>query len=144
MSEGALFAAPFDLGRLEVTGPPAPILENVRTFANYAAGQLDFSQTGTLVYLSGETPSQEVSIFWMDQEGKMEPVLSTPRDYLRPRFSPDGRRLAVNFSDGKNRDIWVYDLERQALSRLTFDEGTDADPVWTPDGRYVTFGSGRH
>ena len=70
----------------------------------------------------------------MDRESKRQPLLSTPRDYIRIRYSPDGRRLAVNFPDGKNRDIWVYNLEREALSRLTFNEGTDRAPVWTPDG----------
>ncbi len=143
VGKGTLFAAPFDLGRLEVTGPPAPILENIRTYIRYAAGQLDFSQTGTLVYLSGEAASQEVSIFWMDQEGKMEPLLSTPRQYFNPRFSPDGKRLAVNFVDGNTHDVWIYDLQREALSRLTFHEGTDITPGWTPDGRYVTFRSDR-
>ena len=130
--EGTLFAAPFDLGRLEVTGPPAPIVEDVQASQGAASAQFDFSQTGTLVYLFGEAASQKVSIFWMDQEGKMEPLLSAPRDYNRPRFSPDGRRLAVNFSDGKNRDIWIYDLERGAFSRLTFNEGVD--PVGPPTG----------
>jgi len=143
MSEGTLFAAPFDLGRLEVTGPSAPIVEDVQATPGYESAQVDFSQTGTLVYLTGEEAVNAVSIFWMDQEGKMDPLLSTPRDYLRPRFSPDGKRLAVDFSDGTNLDIWVYDLERETLSRLTFDEGGDRNPVWTPDGRYVTFSSNR-
>ncbi len=144
VSERTLFAAPFDLGRLEVTGPPAPILENVQANPAYGSGKFDFSRTGTLVYLTGEEAVDAVSIFWMDSVGKTEPLLITPRDYLRLSFSPDGRRLAVDFSDGENREIWAYDLERETLSRLTFSEGTDSTPVWTPDGRYVTFRSVRH
>ena len=143
VSQGTLFAVPFDLGRLEVTGPSAPILEYVRTYIRYAAGQLDFSQTGTLVYLTGEGATADVSIFWMDPEGKTEPLLPTPRDYYNPSFSPDGKRLAVQITEGENSDLWVYELERETLSRLTFKEGSDRVPVWTPDGRYVTFSSDR-
>ncbi len=139
--ERTLFAAPFDLGRLEVTGPPVPIVEDVEVYQSRASAQFDFSQTGTLVYLTGEGATAGVSIFWMDQEGKMDPLLSTPRNYGRIRLSPDGRRLAMGIREGSKSDIWVYDLERGALSRLTFNEGVD--PVWTPDGRYVTFGSNR-
>ena len=143
MSEATLFAAPFDLARLEVTGPPAPILEDVRTSPNYWSGQFDFSQTGTLVYLTGGGAASEVSIFWMDPEGKTEPLLPTPRDYKNPSFSPDGKRLAVDIDEGGNSDLWVYELERETLSRLTFDEGNDHGPVWTPDGQWVTFASNR-
>ena len=143
MSEATLFAAPFDLARLEVTGPPAPILDDVRTSPNYWSGQFDFSQTGTLVYLTGGGAASEVSIFWMDPEGKTEPLLPTPRDYKNPSFSPDGKRLAVDIDEGGNSDLWVYELERETLSRLTFDEGNDHGPVWTPDGQWVTFASNR-
>ncbi len=142
--ERTLFAAPFDLGRLEVIGPPASIVENVRTSRGRRSAQFDFSHTGTLVYLAGEEAVNAFSIFWMDAEGKMEPLLSTPRNYGRPRFSPDGRRLAMAIREGSKADIWVYDLERGMLSRLTFNEAVDVDPVWTPDGRYVTFSSNRH
>ena len=143
MWEGTLLAVPFDLGQLEVTGTAVPLLDNVSMNTGRGSAQVGFSQTGTLVYLTRERATDAESIFWMDREGKIDPLLSTPQDYSRLRFSPDGRRLAVNFSDGKNRDIWVYDLEREALSRLTFNEGTDRAPVWTPDGRCVTFRSAR-
>ena len=141
--EGTLFAAPFDLGRLEVTGPPAPIVEDVQTSLPYWSAQFDFSQTGTLVYLTGEGAANAVSIFWMDQEGKTEPLLPTPRGYSYPSFSPDGKRLAVHITEGSNIDLWVYELERETLSRLTFDEGADLVPVWTPDGQRLTFASDR-
>jgi eukaryotic-like serine/threonine-protein kinase len=59
-----------------------------------------------------------------------------------PRFAPDGRRLAFDIFDGKQTDVWVYEWARDALSRLTFDL-TSEKPVWTPDGRRITFTSTR-
>lgn len=42
-----------------------------------------------------------------------------------------------------NSDIWVLDPARDSLTRLTFDPGLDDSPVWTPDGKHVTFRSNR-
>ena len=78
----------------------------------------------------------------MDREGAVEPLGTPARAYVDPRLSPDGRRLAVSI-DGENKDIWVYDLGRRTLSRLTFDPGSDETPVWTPDGKWVTFAGDR-
>ena len=79
----------------------------------------------------------------MDQKGKAEPLLPTPGDYQHPSFSPDGKRLAVEITEGSNIDLWVYELEQETLTRLTFDEGHDHTPKWTPDGQWVTFTSSR-
>ena len=143
ISEATMFAAPFDLGRLEVTGPPAPIVEDVQTSPNFRSAQFDFSQTGTLVYLTGAGETDAESIFWMDAEAKTEPLLPAPRNYLHLSCSPDGKRLAVEIDEGSNMDLWVYELERETLSRLTFDEEADFVPVWTPDGQRVAFSSNR-
>jgi Tol biopolymer transport system component len=42
-----------------------------------------------------------------------------------------------------NWDVWVYDLEREVATRLTFADGYEGDQVWSPDGRYLEFTSDR-
>jgi serine/threonine-protein kinase len=96
-----------------------------------------------LVYVPGESRDAEFSIDWMDSAGKTEPLLSVPGDYFAQRFSPDGRRLAVDIRERDQRDVWVYEWGRDTLSRLTFDPGRDTLPVWTPDGRRIAFASER-
>src|SRR5262249_30220339 len=59
------------------------------------------------------------------------------------RLSPDGRRLATEWSEGPGSDIWVHDLVRGTKTRLTFDPGDDASPVWSADGSRVYFASRR-
>ena len=140
MHEGTLFAVPFDLKRLEVTGQPAPILEGVVTTASGGA-QLSVSETGNLVYVAGRGGFQNVSIYWMDRDGKFTPLRETPGGYSNPAFSPDGKRLALDINDGKRRDIWVYEWERDALTRLTFAGEVNGYPVWTPDGQRVVYSS---
>jgi serine/threonine-protein kinase len=141
MHEGTLFAVRFDLKRLEVSGQPAPILEGVVTNPGVGGAQFSFSDTGDLVYVAGRGGGQNVSIYWMDHAGKFTPLRETPGNYLNPSFSPDGRRLALEISDGKRRDIWVYEWERDTLTRLTFAGESNTNPVWTPDGQRITYSS---
>jgi Tol biopolymer transport system component len=138
--QGTLFAVPFDLKRLEVTGEPAPILEGVGTNSTGGA-QLSFSETGNLVYVTGGSGGQSISIYWMDHEGKFTPLRETPGNYVNPAFSPDGKRLALEISDGKRSDIWVYEWERDTLTRLSFAGEANGYPVWTPDGQRITYSS---
>jgi len=139
--EGALFGVPFDLKRLEVAGQPALILEGVVTAPTNGGAQFSFSETGNLVYVEGRAGGQNVSIYWMDHQGKFMPLRETPGFYYNLAFSPDGKRLALEIFDGKRRDIWVYEWERDGLTRLTFAGELNENPIWTPDGQRIAYSS---
>jgi Tol biopolymer transport system component len=139
--EGTLFAVPFDLKRLEATGQPAPVLEDVVTASNAAGAQFSFSETGSFVYIAGRNAIQSVSIYWMDHEGKFAALRVTPGGYSNPAFSPDGNRLALEINDGRRKDIWVYEWQRDTPTRLTFAGETNRYPVWTPDGQRIVYSS---
>jgi serine/threonine-protein kinase len=80
---------------------------------------------------------------WVTRQGHEDPIVAAPpRAYLQPRLSPDGTRVAV-FIDNQQGDIWIYDLARQTLTRLTDAPAPDQYPVWTPDSRRIIFGSAR-
>src|SRR5258708_6258680 len=138
---GTLFAVPFDLNRLEVTGHPTPILEGVVTSPGVGGAQVSFSDTGHLVYVAGRPGGQNVAIYWMDRSGKFTPLRETPGDYHNPTFSPDGRRLVLEIRDSTRSDIWVYEWERDTLTRLTFAGESNSNPVWTPDGQRIVYSS---
>ncbi len=139
MHEGTLFAVPFDLKSLKVTGQPGPILEGVVTAPSTGGAQFSFSETGNLDYVSGR--SGKVSVYWMDSQGKFTPLRETPGDYYSPAFSPDGKRLALEIYDGSRNDIWVYEWGRDTLTRLTFGGVSNVLPLWTPDGQRITYTS---
>jgi serine/threonine-protein kinase len=137
--QSTLFAAPFDLARLAVTGTPVPVLENVSNTA-YMGGYFDFSKTGTLAYLSGGGESTQ-AIFSMDSQGKLTPLHTLAAVLWTPRFSPDGKRLALAIDNGPGASIWVLDVDRAAPTRVSFLPSTNMWPVWTPDGRHLVFRS---
>jgi len=144
MHKGTLFAIPFDLKRLETTGPSVPVLDGVVTNPVTGGAQFSLSDTGNLIYLAGPSVVQNVSIYWMNHEGKFSSLLERSGDYLFPTFSPEGKRLAMQIRDGNRSDIWVYQWERDLLTRITFDQSNSnltASPVWTPDGQRITYSS---
>jgi serine/threonine-protein kinase len=79
---------------------------------------------------------------WVDRAGNEEPITAPARPYLYPRLSPDGQRLVVASQD-LEQDLWMWDVQRASLSRLTFDPAQDIIPTWTPDGQRLLFGSAR-
>ncbi len=139
---GNLFAVPFDINRLEVTGPPAPFLERVVFAASVGGAQFSFSNTGSFVYVSGESQASRLAVYWMDREGKFQLLRAVLGDYVNPRISPDGKRLSLSVSEGGSNDVWVYDWARDTMTRLTF-SGNDFAQVWTPDGQRHAFSSNR-
>jgi len=141
LHESTLFAAPFDPVRLELTGTPAPILEDGSSTPQ-AGGRFAVAQNGTFVYLGGGLASVPWMISTLDSAGKTQPLLAQPGAYFTPSFSPDRKRLAYAIGTGLSDDIWVKDLERGTASRLSFFPGENRRPVWTPDGKHIIFASG--
>ncbi len=138
VNRGTLFAVPFDMDRLEVRGTPSPVLDQVGSNAGQGSAQFDFSQTGTLIYRSvGVTGGGLFTIAWLAGSGKVQPLLAKPGGYVNPSLSPDGQRLAVDVAEGSGTNTWVYDWQRDTMTRLTF-TGSIL-PVWSPDGRYIAF-----
>ena len=139
---GTLRAVRFDPVTLEVVNDPVPVVQSVTTL-NTGAAEFSVSRTGALVYLPGGATTATRSLVWVTRQGHENPIAAAPpRTYSQLRLSPDGTRVAVYINDQQD-DIWIYDLARQTLARLTDAPGPDQYPVWTPDSRRIIFGSGR-
>ncbi len=135
----SLLAAPFDPEKLELTGPAVSVLEGLLLVPPFYTPLFTISDDGTLVYASG-TVNQ--TLVWVDRSGAVEPAVPEARAFEEPRLSPDGSRVAVTIRDA-NPDVWVFDLAQGTWMRLTFEAGEDETPIWTPDGRRVTYSSTR-
>jgi len=139
---GTLMAVPFDARRLTITGTATPVVENILGSALTGASQYDISETGTLAYLSGGVQFLQQEIVWVTRSGAEQPLPATLHAYQTPRISHDGRRVAVQILE-QNTDVWLYDLARGTLTRLTVGGNANEWPVWTPDDKRVAFWSNR-
>ena len=143
--KATLFAVPFDPDKQETRGSAVAVLDDVAYDPSNGTGQFDVSRApgghGTLVYRkAGGSASAMMTLEWVDATGKKEPLGVKPDLYEELYLSPDGKRVALTVNEGGSRNIWVYDRQREARTRLTLGVGYD-DPIWSPDGKYVVFAS---
>jgi len=138
-----LMAVPFDLRALRVTGSPVAMLDGIRAAwpASESFKPFAVSPSGSLAYLAGRVGRDERELLWVDRKGSTRPLLTDRRPYDDPSLSPDGSRLAVRI-EGEGH-LWVYDIARGSLARVTFEAGYDAAPVWSPDSRHLAFSAAR-
>ncbi|HEX5473455.1 MAG TPA: protein kinase [Vicinamibacterales bacterium] len=133
---GGLVAVPFDLQH-ETLGAPIPLLEPVSTGPSGTA-TFAVSASGTLVYLPRPDAPPSRALVTADRDGRVSDLSEERAAYTHPRFSRDGTRLAVAIQSTSGSDIWVFDLRRGTRTRLT-NGGENIAPVWSPDGRSITF-----
>jgi Tol biopolymer transport system component len=138
MQQGTLFAASFDASKMRVVGDPVAVLEDVANGAFWTgAAQYSPSNAGLLAYLPAGTTASPVS--WVSAVGERSLLRPAPASWSDPKFSDDGGLLAMTIIDRSRSDVWVYDWQRDGISRLTFHPSAAFKPVWTPDGRRIAF-----
>jgi serine/threonine-protein kinase len=145
LSQGTLFARPFDPSRLVFLGPPQPVLSDVATDSGGGAS-LSFSETGSLLYHMGQAAKQAWPVQWMDSSGATRPLLNTEGAYSQPKFSPDpaGQFLALVKGGGTGLgEVLVYDWKNDVTVTLTRPGKPGGYPAWSPDGRHLAMSDGK-
>ena len=130
--DGGLFAAPFDVDRLELQGEPVPVIDGV------APGSVALSREGQLLYALGEPTASEGTLVWVDRRGTETPFDSSWRGRFEyPALSPDGRSLAVSVND-RTTDLWIQGSDGDRR-RVLSGGAVNWRPVWSADGTSLLF-----
>ncbi|MDP2320814.1 MAG: protein kinase [Acidobacteriota bacterium] len=144
-SENAILAVPFDVSQLEVTGPPVKLVDQVAHLPLTGTGFFRLAANGSLVYQADQPIFGRV-LTWVDRSGAETVLPIAPRGFRNPRLSPDGKRLVFAAAERDREDVWTYELATDRLSRVTLG-GINRVPIWTADGRgltYVSLRDGMH
>jgi len=144
LRQGTLFAQEFDPLRLELTGKPYPVAEQVATGAQGAG--VSVSGTGSIAYRASSAVARRQFV-WFDRSGKeigtVGDSVSAITGLSNPSLSLDGQRVALYQLVNGNTDIWLLETKRGVFSRFTSDVADDVMPVWSPGGDRIVFSSNR-
>jgi serine/threonine-protein kinase len=138
---GTLYGVRVDPERLDVVSQPVALVDNVVATPATGGAQYSMASDGTLVYVPGDPSGADGSMYWMTAEGRTSPLKTTPGAWGNPRFSPDGRLLAMQLTYGSHDQIVIYDWANDRLAQLTHDAANHRQPVWTPDGQRIVYSS---
>ena len=141
--DGTLMAQRFDPASRSVTGDSFPVSDRLAAEGSRYAS-FSVSESGVLAY-SGGTSRVTTRLTWLDRAGAVAGTVGGPASYLNLALAPDDRHVAVSVAAGteEGRAIWILDVQRGGMSRLTFDAIDDTAPIWSPDGSHVAFHSVR-
>ncbi|HLH32343.1 MAG TPA: hypothetical protein VKY31_14150, partial [Terriglobia bacterium] len=141
--QGSLVAQHLDLEHAALTGDPVVLADPIAYDGSTFLGAFSVSNDGRIAYRSGGAEARQ--LVWFDRTGKMLDVAgeADPSALVAPELSQDERRLAIDRTVQSNRDIWLMDLLRGGLTRLTTDPAVDGFPLWSPDGTKIVFESSR-
>ena len=140
--DGALVAQKFDLRSYTVSGEPRTISDGVQYFPQTDLALFSAATGGPLVLQTGKGVDKS-RLVWFDRTGKQVGAFGAEGWFANPAISPDGKRVAYEQTDrdGRHVDIWTRDLATDAVTRMTFGPGLNEQPVWSPDGKRIGFGS---
>jgi len=140
--QGTLVARRLDLTGGELKGDPVTLADGVGV-DGFLRGGFAVSGAGLVAYRTGGFAARQLT--WFDRTGKAVGVAGEP-DANNPGFpelAPDDRRVAMRRTAQGNDDVWLLDLVRGGMTRLTFNGDSDSNPVWSPDGMRIAFGAMR-
>jgi len=135
IKDNHLMASSFDVKRLRIKEPAVVLIENVA----FRYPSISLSNNGFLVYIP-EKPNGNYELLWLDMRGNKQTITTSDQKIWGPRISPDGNKIAMWISDQSGGQVYIYNLFRESMDRLT-NKAQNYWPVWSSEGKYIAFPS---
>jgi hypothetical protein len=142
-TDGTLLAQRIDLSTPRFLGDAETVVTRVMPAGVQGYGAFSISSGGSLVFRTFRLPSTQLT--WVARNGAvLEPVGDAGFNH-DPQLSPDGRRVAYVRSELDRSEIWVFDVERRAATRVLSEQGGGlfGNPGWSHDGDRILYSSSR-
>ncbi len=151
VKQDAVYAVPFDPERLEVHGEGRPVLtgifstgDAVGAGSGNGAAQFAVSSNGRAVYLpTGKQSQAQMTLAVVDRSGKVTYEYREQKLFRDPKFSPDGKRIAVRVLGDRTEHLHILDLDRSTLTQIMFDGNFSGLPVWSKNGDEIAYATDR-
>jgi Tol biopolymer transport system component len=143
---GSAFAARFDPKGRRVVGEADVLGQRTAGDPSSGIAYAAIAEDGTFAFVPASDGLEERRLILSDRSGKPRTLPGPPREYHYPRFSPDGKRIAVTIGPGHGHadEVWIYEVDTGGLTRVTFGDGNgNYYPVWSPDGKRVAYSTDR-
>ncbi|MCU1237526.1 MAG: domain protein beta Propeller [Candidatus Solibacter sp.] len=129
----------FNTSRLETSGEPRVLANDIGAVRSLALAPISVSATGVLVYQGVGQPTRE--LLWMDRGGRQITVAGTPGEWGPVRISPDGHRAAAAklAPDSKVAHLWLLDVGGTAEQISPDSSQHEGSPVWAPDSAHLAY-----
>jgi len=127
LRQGTLMAQPFDADRLQLSGEAVPVADDVLYNQFGIGAYFAASDNGVLAYRGG-TETLPKTLAWVNRDGKEQPIPAPPHNYVFPRISPDGQRIAAGIEE---REIQVELIGTKQQRRIILWEAAEGGiGVW--------------
>lgn len=133
----SLLSQPFDPGSGKLSGEPEQVADQIHVETGTWRAVFDASKTGILIYQIAPTITGSQLVMF-DRSGRRLRTIGDPDKYFEVGLSPDGKKLAMSIGDPIGH-IWIFDFARNVRTKLTFLPKNDSRPIWSRDGKQITF-----
>lgn len=123
-----------------LTGNEIPVWDDVLYDGGTWRTIASVSTAGLLSTHPQSNANGNTVVSWLDRAGNRIGEIGPPAFYRDLALSPDGRMAAITIGD-PGSVIYLHDFARESRSRFSFVSGGAGDPLWTPDGRHIVFGT---
>ena len=137
--QSILMCQAFDPGNFKLSGDIYTISGNINFFNAYIYAAYSVSDAGNLIFQSKSDNS--IRTVLVDDKGNKKEELLINNIQNVALFSPEGTKIIYDAlsADSKNFDVWMYDINRQITNRFTFSPNIEQRPIWSYDGKYITY-----